>query len=253
MLKYNTWTIEQDAWCPEQEPLLEQQLSFANDYLSQTAHFEEHYAGPQRLCTFIKGVEKPIPNISSISVRLHDERLDLANWQVEEFHRCLHKNTPLLERNFVAVSPKGFRIHVNARRELLASKKEAMQITYEVRSDNYSGPISLLALLGGGEESVEWYPLMNYVGQDLCWMWLQMRYMDMQLCCAMNYTIFKNESPTPHRPIKIEKQHIVGYSATLPIQPGETYTLQKRVVVLDSRHHEKDQLIQDTLECLTNW
>lgn len=253
MLQYNTWTIEQQGWSPQQEPEVEQQLTFSNDYLCQTAHFEEHYAAPQRLCTYIKGVEKPIPNISSISVRLHDERLDLADWKVEDFHRRLHRSKPVLERSFTTLSPKGFRIDIQAVRELLPAKKEAMQITYQVHSDNYRGPISLLALLGGGEEAVEWYPLMNFVGESLSWMWLQMRHVDLQLCCAMNYAIFKNGAAVPHRPIKIEKQHIVGYSATLPIQEGETYVLQKRVVVLDSRYHEKDTLIDSASQCLTNW
>ncbi len=253
MLEYNTWTTEQRGWDPQHEPEVEQQLSFSNDYLCQTAHFEEHYAAPQRLCTYIKGVEKPIPNISSISLRLHDERLDLADWQVENFHRRLHKNEPLLERSFTACSPKGFRLNINVSRELLPAKKEAMQIIYSVQSVNYNGPISLLALLGGGEEAVEWYPLMNFVGQDLSWMWLQMRHVDLQLCCAMNYAVFKNGEAVQHRPIKIEKQHIVGYSATLPVQEGETYVLQKRVVVQDSRYHGKDTLIDSTTQCLTNW
>lgn len=253
MLEYNTWTIEQHEWDSAHEPEMEQQLSFSNDYLCQTAHFEEHYAAPQKLHTYIKGVEKPIPNISSISIRLHDERLDLADWSVETFFRCLHKNEPLLERAFTTVSPKGYRLHIKATRELLSNKKEAMQITYKVHSENYNGPISLLALLGGGEEAVEWYPLMNYVGQDLSWMWLQMRHEGLQLCCAMNYVILRDGVPVTHRPIKIEKQHIVGYSATLPIREGETYVLRKRVVVLDSRNHGKDTLIDSAVACLTNW
>ena len=77
MLQYNNWSIEQGEWLPMQESELEQQLTFSNDYLCQTAHFEEHYSGERRLCTYIKGVETPILNISAISVRLHDERLDL--------------------------------------------------------------------------------------------------------------------------------------------------------------------------------
>ena len=253
MLEYNTWTIEQHGWDPLQEPDIEQQLSFSNDYLCQTAHFEEHYAAPQRLRTFIKGVDKPIPNISSISVRLHDERLDLATWKVEDFHRLMRKNQPILEREFSVCSPKGNRLNIHTLRELLTDKKEAMQNTYVVQSVNYTGPISLLALLGGGEEAVEWYPLMNFVGQDYSWMWLQMRHVDLQLCCAMSYTISKDGQEIERRPIKIEKQHIVGYSTTLPIQEGETYVLRKRVVVLDSRHHEKDTLIDNAIQCLTNW
>ena len=90
MLHYNTWTIEQNEWLPLEETTIEQQLTFSNDYLCQTAHFEEHYSGNQLLSTYIKGVETPILNVSSISVRLHNERLDLNEWKVKTFYRCLY-------------------------------------------------------------------------------------------------------------------------------------------------------------------
>ena len=119
MLQYNNWTIEQNEWLPNEEDSIEQQLTFSNDYLCQTAHFEEYYSHPQRLCTYIKGIDDPILNISGISVRLHDERLDLGTWDVKEFYRCLHKNKPLLERRFVATSPKGATLRVQTKRQLM--------------------------------------------------------------------------------------------------------------------------------------
>ena len=42
MLQYNTWSIEQQEWVPAEETSLEQQLTFSNDYLCQTAQIEEH-------------------------------------------------------------------------------------------------------------------------------------------------------------------------------------------------------------------
>ena len=69
MLQYNTWTIEQQEWNPAEELAIEQQLTFSNDYLCQTAHFEEYYSGAQRLCTYIKGIDTSILNLSAISKR----------------------------------------------------------------------------------------------------------------------------------------------------------------------------------------
>ena len=57
MLQYNNWTIEQSEWLPAEEVNLEQQLSFSNGYLCQTAHFEEYYSHNQQLRTYIKGIE----------------------------------------------------------------------------------------------------------------------------------------------------------------------------------------------------
>lgn len=252
MLHYNTWTIEQTEWLPLQEADIEQQLTFSNDYLCQTVHFEEHYSSDRRLCTYIKGVETPILNISAISVRLHDERLDLDEWTVQNFYRCLHRNEPLLERRFIATSPNGHTLEVIVQRRLLMEKKEVMQLTYAVRSINYTGPITILSLLRGGDSVEKWYSLMNYVGDDLCWTWEQMQPMNLQVCCVMNYQLFKNDVFVNKRPIKVEKQEVIGYSITLPIQTNDTLVLKKNVVVLDSLRNDKDLLIERAIQCLIN-
>jgi maltose phosphorylase len=252
MLQYNTWTIEQTDWNPTQESDVQQQLTFSNDYLCQTAHFEEHYSGGNRLCTYIKGVETSILNLSAISVRLHDERLDLHEWQVEQFYRCLHKNQPILERHFVATSPKGNTLKVVAKRQLLMEKKGVMHLTYEVQSVNYRGPITILSVLRGGEDADKWYSLMNYVGDDLCWIWMQLQPMRVQLCCAMNYQLMKNNALVSQRPIKVEKQDVIGFSVTQQIAPGDTLVLHKNVAVVDSNQFAKDQLIDKAIECLIN-
>jgi maltose phosphorylase len=251
LLQYNNWTIEQHSWLPQHEEDIQQQLSFSNGYICQTAHFEEHYSGAQRLCTLIEGIEHPILNLSSISIRLHDERLDLATWNVNEFYRCLYKNQPALERHFTATSPKGATIQVKAKRHLLP-QKEAMIIEYEITSVNYNGPISLLSMLGASQEKIDWYPLQNHIGQDNCWLWLQMHEINIQLCCAMRWKVQYNNTLLKQRPIKIEKQHTIGYSLTTSIKPGDCCKLQKQVVVMDSRAHHTEQLINDTIQCLTN-
>lgn len=251
MLQYNNWTIEQTEWLPEEEAIIEQQLTFSNDYLCQTAHFEEFYSHPQRLCTYIKGIDNPILNISGISIRLHDERLDLATWNVKEFYRCLHKNQPLLERKFCATSPKGATLRVHAKRQLMP-QREVMLVEYEVTSENYNGPISLLAMLGGSENVQNWYPLMNHLGANQCWLWLQLHDIDIQLCYAMSWQVLHNNCPIERRPIKIEKPHTIGYSLTTKIKASESCLLRKYVAVVDSRYHKKENLIMDAIKCLTN-
>lgn len=253
MLQYNNWSIEQGEWLPMQESELEQQLTFSNDYLCQTAHFEEHYSGERRLCTYIKGVETPILNISAISVRLHDERLDLNEWKVEQFSRCLHKNEALLEREFVATSPNGHTLHVTATRRLLADKKEMMQLVYRIQSINYEGPMTILSLLRGGEDADRWYSLMNHVDDSICWQWSQLPAQNVQVCCAMNYHLTKNGVVVDKRPIKVEKQEVIGFSVTQSVKEGDVFELTKNVVVQDSLHNHKDLLIANTVSCLTNW
>ena len=252
MLEYNTWTIEQNDWLPVEEGDVEQQLTFSNDYLCQTAHFEEYYSGKKRLCTYIKGVETPILNISAISVRLHDERLDLGEWQVQQFYRCLHKNEPLLERRIQVTSPKGHTLEITAHRRLMTEQKHTMQLQYTVRSVNYTGPITILSVLRGGEDADKWYSLMNHVGDDICWTWEQLQPMSVQVCCAMNYRLYRNGNLVTQRPIKVEKQEVIGFSITQKIALGEELMLCKNVSVVDSNHYAKDHIIDAAVQCLTN-
>ena len=65
--------------------------------------------------------------------------------------------------------------------------------------------------------------------------------------------MFKNGHLLTQRPIKVEKQEVIGYSLTQIIQPNDIFMLQKNVVVLDSLRHDKDTLIDKAVQCLTNW
>jgi maltose phosphorylase len=144
-------------------------------------------------------------------------------------------------------------LEVSVLRRLLSEKKEAMQLQYAVRSINYTGPITILSVLRGGEDQGRWCSLMNYVGDDLCWAWEQLQPMNVQVCCAMNYQLYKNGVLVTQRPIKVEKQEVIGYSITQIIRPNDVFTLHKNVVLLDSLRHDKDTLIEKTVQCLTNW
>ena len=94
---------------------------------------------------------------------------------------------------------------------------------------------------------------MNYVGEDLCWTWEQMQPINLQVCCAMNYQLYKNDALVTQRPIKVEKQKVIGYSLTQSMRPDDIFTLKKNVVVLDSLRNDKDTLIDRTVKCLINW
>ena len=145
MLQYSPWRTEQTKFDPQNEVQAEEQLAFSNGYISQYAFFEEPYSGEQRVGTFIDGIHREgtsspleIPNPSIISLRLGDERLDLHNWQVEIFYRCLHKGETRLERNFTATSPKGFTIEAKSERRLSQKNPHILEITYTVKFVNYA-------------------------------------------------------------------------------------------------------------------
>ena len=158
----------------------------------------------------------------------------------------------MLERHVTATSPKGHTIKIIARRQLMLDKRECMRLDYEVQSINYAGPITILSILSAGDDAQKWYPLMNYVGDDLCWTWMQLQPVNMQVCSAMNYHLTKNGTLVTQRPIKVEKQDVIGFSLTQKVVPNDTLVLHKNVIVVDSLRYAKEQLIDEAVKCLTN-
>jgi maltose phosphorylase len=134
----------------------------------------------------------------------------------------------------------------------MEDRKEMMQLVYRIQSVNYDGPITVLALLSRGEDADKWYTLMNHVNDDSCWQWSHLPSMNLQVCCAMNYRLTKNGTLLDKRPIKIEKQDVIGFSLTQAIKTGDVLELTKNVIVQDSLANSQDSLMDNTLSCLTN-
>lgn len=237
MLIYSPWKIEQNEFLPEQEASIEEQLTFSNGYISQRAFFEEFYPEAGSLDSYLRGIAEPLPPIATISIRLHEERFNLATWNVREFYRCLHRDKPLLERRVIADSPAGQTLRIEARRLLSPGNPHLMEIEYEVRSLNYSGPVSFLGLIGPGEASKQWYPLDTEVSLEKANFFLQSRSSATQVAAAMTFALFKNGEKVQKTPIRIEKQHILGYSITEEIRPGDVFLIRKRVAVTDSLNY----------------
>ena len=195
MLSFSPWKIEQTSFAPSQEADIDRQLAFSNGYISQYASFEELYTGEQASGTWLKGVAAPLPPVISLSVHLHDELLDLNRWQVLSFYRCLHRQQPLLERRFSAVSPNGNRLNVRVKRLLSLEDRRLMTIEYQLTSDNYDGPASFLAFLGSSMPFDDWFPLERSFRDTQCKVLLQHLCEDVKVAVTANCELIKNDEP----------------------------------------------------------
>ena len=257
MLQYSPWKIEQMAYEPSEETLVEEQLAFSNGYISQYAFFEEQYSGAQLVGTFLQGVHRPneseplsLPNPSNISLRLHDERLDLNEWKVEDFYRCLHKGEARLERRFRATSPKGYTVEVEASRTLNQKEVHLLEETYTVRFVNYAGVASFMTLLGDAHSGADWYPLQAAIEDDQAYLWVQAASVNLHVCMAEKHLFYKNGELQSERPIKIDKTGLLGFAYMHDVCPGDVYTIKKRVAVVDSRDCPKAELPERALKYL---
>ena len=149
-----------------------------------------------------------------------------------------------------ATSPKGDTLEIESERQLSMENPHFTDITFTIRSVNYSGPMSVLPLIGGQDISLDWYPLQTDVALNYATIWLQSRRENVQVVIGMTYELEKNGVPTQVAPIRIEKKFIVGYSLTGDIKPGDEVKLRLRVYITDSRNYPLSNLMDDALVAL---
>lgn len=250
ILQFSPWKIEQHQFDPAREAEIEKQLAFSNGYVSQYGFVEEYYSGNESAAIFLKGIQSPLKASQTVSVRLLEERLNLATWKVESFYRCLDRETLRLERKMVVESPNGDKLEIKSTRQVATADPHFVDIVFTVRSVNYSGPMSILPLVGGTEMNEDWYPLQTDVAMNYATYWLQSRKENVQVVIGMTYEVEKNGQLSQTPPIRIEKKYIVGYSLTGQVVPNDVVTLRMRLYITDSRNYPLQNLMEDALTAI---
>lgn len=270
-LQTDPWSIVEEGFHYNKQLASESIFSLGNGHMGQRANFEEFYSGDTMLGSYIAGIYYPekaertnwkkgysetndkiinVPNWTKIGVRLNDDQLDLGVWDVQNFKRVLNMHEGYLERSFEAISPKGHRIQVTAKRFLSMSENEIAAISYSVKSINYEGRISFMPLIDAdvhnqlsNQKEPFWNVLQVKTDQDVSHLWAQTRRIDFHVCCAHSYVFYKNNEQLNTMPTKIEKEKSAGYSVGTDIRIGDTVCLNKFVAVLCSLNHPYDELI----------
>ena len=271
-LQTDPWCIIEEGFHENKQLASESIFSLGNGQIGQRANFEEHYSGETMLGSYIAGIYYPeraeygnwkngysdtndkivnAPNWTVISVRLNDDRLDLADWDVKNFRRTLNMREGFLERTFEATNFKGHRIQVNVRRFLSMAETEIGAISYSVKSLNFEGRISFLPLIDGdvrnkitNYDEPFWNVLQTKTGQDVSHLWAQTRRMDFHVCGALTYSFYKNNELLNVNPTKIEKEKVAGFSVVTDIRIGDTVCLNKYVAIISSLNHPREELTQ---------
>jgi len=268
-----------DPWCIVEEGfqcdnLLDSENVFCleNGYLKQSGNFEEYYSGKSFPGSFISGKTQSgnadhsgftsentvstgnyvnTPNWIGITVRLNEEKLDLAVWEVLNFKRTMNLHEAILERTFEAISLKGHHIQVIVRRFLSMAEPEVAAISYSIKSLNFAGRISLMPLIEGDlmlttQHALEpvWNVLQTKTQHDVAHLWTQTRHTDFHICTAVTYEIYKNNEHLNINPIKIEKEKIAGFSVGADVKTGDTLRLNKYLSILNSLNHPRTELTE---------
>ena len=274
-LKTDEWNIIEDSFHADYLRMSESIFSLGNGRFGQRGNFEELYSSDCYRGSFVAGIpfldntrvgwwkngyphfHTRIPNAadwSHIGLRLIDEELDLAIWDVNSFRRCLNMKEGISYRDVEVTSPRGNRLSLHVEHITNMAHPNLCLIKYSVTSLSYSGKVSLVPLLDGniadGTEYANekiWNILRSGAAGDCSYLWTQTRREDAQICYAMTYQFYKNNKEPIANPIRIEKEKQVGFSVGTDVKPGDTVTIIKYISIVSSLHYERQDLIEEAV------
>lgn len=266
------WNIIENEFHADHLRASESIFSLGNGRLGQRGNFEETYSSDTLQGSYVSGVTfldrtrvgwwkngypsffsriPNAPNWSGILVRLIDEELDLAIWDINRYERRLDMKEGISYRNFEVTSPKGHTLQIQVEHLNSMANQDLCLIKYSVTSVNYEGKISLVPYLSGDVkhetsnfDEKMWNILRAKTTNEYTYLWTQTKREDSQICCAMTYQLFKNSKETAVSAIKIEKEKVTGFSAGADVKPNDRVTLIKYTAILSSLRHERQELVE---------
>lgn len=275
-LKIDEWNIEEDGFHADKQRHSESIFSIGNGRIGQRGNFEEPYTSDSLQGSYLAGISfldrtkvgwwkngyphfysriPNAPNWSGIKLRLIDEELDLAEWDIDSFNRKLCMKEGVLERTFTTTSPKGNTLKVHVKHFNSMAQQCLSVIKYSVESVNYEGKISLVPYIDGNVEHESanfnekmWNIIRAETKNEYAYLWTQTKREDSQVCCAITYQLFKNGKEVTNSPIRIEKEKSVGFSAGADVKPGDRLDLYKYSAITTTLHYDRKQLVEKTSE-----
>ena len=274
-LKTDEWNIIEDSFHPDQLRMSESIFSLGNGRFGQRGYFEEPYSSDSYRGAFVAGITfldqtrvgwwkngfpryyTRIPKAadwSRINLRLIDEELDIATWDVNSFYRRLDMKEGISYRDMEVTSPRGNRIRIHVEHITDMARPHLCLIKYRVTSINYAGKVSLVPVLDGSTtDDTEhpnvkiWNILRSGVVSDCAYLWTQTRREDAQVCYAMTCSFSKNGKEAGTNAIRIEKEKQSGFSVGTDVKPGDHVTLVKYIALNTSLYHERNELVEHSV------
>ena len=271
-LKTDEWNIIEEGFHADNLRASESIFSLGNGRLGQRGNFEETYSSDSLQGSYVAGISfldrtrvgwwkngyphffsriPNAPNWSGIHLRLIDEEVDLAQWDVDSFERRLDMKKGISYRDFEVTSPKGNTLKIHVEHINSMAHQNLCLIKYSVTSVNYEGKISAVPYINGDVKHENsnfnekmWNILRAETTNEYAYLWTQTKREDSQVCCAMTYQVFKNSKELSISPIKIEKEKLTGFSAGADVKPGERITLIKYTTILSSLYYDRQELVE---------
>lgn len=274
-LKGDSWNIIEEDFHPNLQRNTESIFTIGNGRMGQRGNFEETYTGDTLKGSYVAGTcfmdrtrvgwwkngfpkyYSCMPNApywSGVNVRLIDEELNLDQWDIQQFSRKLDMRNGISNRSSIVTSPKGNILSISIQRFYSMTHRDLCLIRYSVASINYTGKISLVPFINGDviHESSNfnekmWSILRTETNNNQASIWVQTKRGNSQICCAEEADLSKNGQTINTRPIRIEKEKIVGFSLGAEVKPGDNLILTKYTAITSNLYHQQDNLMADAI------
>lgn len=274
-LKVDEWNIIEEKFYRDKQRASESIFSIGNGRIGQRGNFEEPYTGDSLQGSYVAGISfldrtrvgwwkngyphfysriPNAPNWSGIYLRLIDEELNLAEWDITDFERKLRMKDGVLERTFTVDSPRGHTLKVHSEHFTSMQNQNICAIKYSVTSINYEGKISLIPFINGDVKHEKanfnekmWNILRAETTNEYAYLWTQTKREDAQVCCAITYQLLKNGKEPGNTHIRIEKEKSVGFSVGADVKPGETIHLYKYTAIASSLYYDRKELVNESV------
>lgn len=264
IFEVNPWKVVTHNFSAEDKRLQESITSIGNDYMGMRGNFEEGYSGDSLQGTYLAGVWYPdktrvgwwkngypkyfgkslnAPNFIKIGITINGEQLDLAKNKFSEFYFGLDMHQGLLTRSFI-FEGKETKVKFVFERFLHISQKEAALIRVKATVLEGKAEIKFNSMLDGtvvNEDSNYGEYFWQSCGEDAQNRTIQVKtkpnpYGVPQFTVLLKESLRHDEQPV-QTTVKTAKAQL-SEEITLNLHQGESYDLEKDVIVVTSRDVE---------------
>lgn len=261
IFEIDPWLVKTHTFNPADKRLQESMTAIGNDYMGLRGNFEEGYSGDSLQGTYLAGVWFPdktvvgwwkngypkyfgkvlnAPNFIGIGLKVNGTKIDLAKIKFSDFSLSLDMHQGLLTRSFV-YEGKDVKVKFAFRRFLHIVQKEAALIEVKATVLQGHAQIEFNSTLNGkvvNEDSNYGQYFWDTLGENQQARTIQVR-TKANPYHVPQFTVLMKES------LRHDGQKISGQVATAPgkvsekvtadLKAGQSYELEKDVIVVTSR------------------
>jgi len=269
-IQHHEWKVVEEGFEPGNNRISESLFSIGNGRMGQRANFEEAYSGDMLRGSYVAGVYYPdktrvgwwkngypeyfakvlnAPNWIGIDIKIGEEILDLAIWNVLEFKRELNMKEGILSRSVVAENGNGNRVRIESSRVCSLPDPEVGAIRYSITAMNFEDTLTIIPYVDADVVNEDsnydekfWDEVDQHVVAKMGWIVAKTKKTDFHVGTGMSFEIFEDdmrmdiESVTNSRPMYISNQ------VEIPMKTGIQYTIHKYAAVISSEYHGKRDL-----------